>query len=786
MIKDDVSYSTYLKIFISIRMRKNAILTTSSVGASFSRAYFFVSLKKTCCTVVILLAFLSTVNAQQVIKGKVLDGDTNQPLEGVTVNSKSNNAACATDKLGNFLIRTDDDLPTLVASYIGYASKELTPAANDIIILLYKGNVNLEEVVITTGINHNHFNTISRIDHNLRPARSSQEFLRMVPGLFIAQHAGGGKAEQIFLRGFDVDHGTDFQVSVDGIPVNMVSHAHGQGYADLHFLIPELVQNIDYGKGPYYTERGNFNTSGYVNMETLQSMDKSTVQVEGGLFNNFRSLGMFNLLPKSNTKQNAYIATEYLYFDGPFESPQKFKRFNVFGKYNTQVGRNTRFSFVTSAFKSTWNASGQIPERAVENGFIKRFGSIDDTEGGTTHRYNVSAGTTTAFSNGSLLETQLFYSRYQFNLFSNFTFFLNDDVNGDQIRQAEERDIVGLNTKYVINRKVGEAALKTTIGLNFRADQTYNTELSHTKDRSITLDQLQLGDISESNSAIFIEERLQHNKWLISAGARLDHLRFKYTDKLAVAQERAQAKSIVSPKFNVQYSINDDVQLYLKGGKGFHSNDTRVVVANKGREILPAAYGSDLGIVLRPGKKMLLNAAVWYLYLRQEFVYVGDEGIVEPSGETRRVGVDLLVRYQFTSYLFADMNINLARGRFLKMVKSESYIPLAPSVTSTGGLTYKKRTGFNGSIQYRFLQNRPANEGNTVKAKGYFITDAVINYTKTRFELGLAIENLFNTKWNEAQFNTESRLRNEVSGVSELHFTPGIPFFAKLKAAIFF
>ena len=235
MIIGDVSYSKFVKTFISIRMSQNAILTTSGIWPSFRTAYFCIFLKETFCTVVILLAFLSSANAQQVIKGKVLDGDTNQPLEGVTIKSKSNNAACATDKLGNFLIKTDGDLPTLVASYIGHASKEFTPAANDNVVLLYKGNVNLEEVVITTGINHNHFNTISRIDHNLRPARSSQEFLRMVPGLFIAQHAGGGKAEQIFLRGFDVDHGTDFQVSVDGIPVNMVSHAHGQGYADLHF-----------------------------------------------------------------------------------------------------------------------------------------------------------------------------------------------------------------------------------------------------------------------------------------------------------------------------------------------------------------------------------------------------------------------------------------------------------------------------------------------------------------------------------------------------------------------
>jgi hypothetical protein len=750
------------------------------------RLYFYTKSKTIFSLAVFLSGFLSITNAQTIVKGRVLDGNTKEPLEAVTIKLKGNNTTTVTDKLGNFLIKTNDNSPTLIASYIGYTSKEFSLAANENIITLDKGNMNLEEVVITGSLNDNHFNTISKIDLNLRPARSAQEFLRIVPGLFIAQHAGGGKAEQIFLRGFDIDHGTDIQVSVDGLPVNMVSHAHGQGYADLHFLIPELVNNIDYGKGPYYADRGNLNTSGYVNMQTVKSIDKNRIQAEAGQFNNFRALGMLNLLPKSNKKQNAYLASELLYFDGPFLSPQNFKRFNIFGKYNASIGRNTEFSFFTSAFSSQWDASGQIPERAVESGMVKRFGAIDDTEGGNTHRYNVSAGTTTGFSNGNLLETQLFYSRYDFELYSNFTFFLDDDVNGDQIRQVDERDIFGLNSKYIINRYNGNSKFKTTIGLNFRADRTYNTELSHTKDRTITLEQIKLGDITESNTGIYIDEKIEHNKWLINVGARFDYLHFKYMDELTSNQKPSQDRAIVSPKVNVQYTVNPAVQLYFKAGKGFHSNDTRVVVSNDGKEILPAAYGSDLGVILHPAKKLLLNAAVWYLYLQQEFVYVGDAGITEPSGKTRRVGVDFSGRYQFTSHLFVDANVNLARGRFTESAKGENYIPLAPTVTSTGGVSYQNQMGLNGSLRYRYLKNRPANETNTVTAKGYFVTDAAINYSKTKFEVGLAIENLFNTKWNEAQFDTESRLKDEPNPVSELHFTPGVPFFAKIKATLFF
>ena len=766
--------------------RKIILHTKIYFYASFVQPYFYGVHKIFFSLSICLFNFILITNAQTIVKGKVLDGITMEPLEAVTIKSKSSNATTVTDRLGNFSIKASDNLPTLVASYIGYTSKEFLPGANENIIKLDKGNMNLEEVVITGSLNDNHFNTISKIDLNLRPTRSAQEFLRIIPGLFIAQHAGGGKAEQIFLRGFDIDHGTDIQVSVDGLPVNMVSHGHGQGYADLHFLIPELVNNIDYGKGPYYADRGNLNTSGYVNMQTVRSIDKNRIQVEAGQFNNFRALGMVNLLPKSNTKQNAYIASEFIYFDGPFESPQNFKRFNIFGKYNTSVGKNTQLTFFTSAFGSKWNASGQVPERAIETGLIKRFGAIDDTEGGNTHRYNLSVGTTTGFDNGNLLETQLFYSRYNFELYSNFTFFLEDDVNGDQIRQIDERDIIGLNTKYVMNRYKGEAKFKTTIGLTFRGDRTCNTELSHTKDRNITLEQIKLGDITESNTGIYVDEKIERNKWVINFGSRLDYLHFKYKDELSANQKPSHDKTIVSPKFNVQYTVDPAVQLYLKAGRGFHSNDTRVVVANDGKEILPAAYGSDLGIVLHPAKKLLFNAAVWYLYLRQEFVYVGDAGITEPSGRTRRIGVDFSGRYQFTSHLFADANINLARGRFTESSKGQNYIPLAPAMTSTGGVSYQNKIGLNGSLRYRYLKSRPANETNTVTAKGYFISDAAINYSKPKFEIGLAIENLFDTKWNEAQFNTESRLKGEANAVSELHFTPGVPFFAKIKAALFF
>lgn len=736
------------------------------------------------CFFLLITFFTGALRAQNSISGKVIDKATGEAAAGAVICFKDSKQIAVTDNLGEFALATNATNASISITHVGYEPVEaVVYSQQENIIRVLKGGYKLQDVVLTSNLNYNYLSTISKVDLNLRPVRSSQELLRTVPGLFIAQHAGGGKAEQIFLRGFDIDHGTDVQVTVDGLPVNMVSHGHGQGYADLHFLIPELVKAIDYGKGPYYTGQGNLNTAGYVAFQTKDELEKNQFQVEGGRFGHFRGLAMANLLSAKQEKQTAFIASEFMRFDGPFQSPQNFNRFNVFGKYINQISDNTKLVFQASAFSSKWDASGQIPERAIDLKTIDRFGSIDNTEGGATGRYNMSLQLNSLFKNGNQFESQLFYSRYYFQLYSNFTFFLRDSINGDQILQRDERDIIGFNSKYSIPFTIGNTHLKTIFGGTIRHDNTYDTELSYTTKRTF-LENVKLGDITESNAAVYIDQRIQYNKWLINIGTRLDYLHFNYFDKLSSIQDAPQNKGILSPKFNVQYTFNKKVQVFFKAGKGFHSNDTRVVVANQGRQILPPAYGADLGFNFHPNKNLVLNATAWYLYLQQEFVYVGDEGITEPSGRSRRVGFDFSARYQFTKSLFADVNINGASAKFIDQSKGQNNIPLAPSLTSTGGLTYANKTGINGSIRYRFITDRPANDQNTVVAKGYFLTDATINYTRSKYEIGIIVENLFNATWNEAQFDTESRLRNEPQPISEIHFTPGTPFFAKLKMAI--
>jgi hypothetical protein len=729
-----------------------------------------------------------------ILLGTVTDQSSNLPLRGVTVRLTGTDRTTVSNELGQFRLEG-----LIAASYkvelssVGYHSLTIDVSVGDDQIATVKAAmtnapIQLKEVVAVARQAH-YQQLISNLDIKLRPVTNSQEILRMVPGLFIGQHAGAGKAEQIFLRGFDLDHGTDISLTVDGMPVNMVSHAHGQGYADLHFVIPELVETVDFKKGTYNTDKGNLATAGWADFRTRTSLDRSFVKVEAGQFDTYRAVAGIDLLGQKgkDKNQSAYIASEYSYTNSYFDNPQNFNRFNITGKYHGHVAPNMNLTLSGSTFWSKWNHSGQIPDRAVESGQIGWFGSIDPTEGGETSRTNFNARLVSVTPKNHVFKQQLYYSNYNFELYSNFTFFLKDSINGDQIRQKERRNLFGYNGSYAIQSKVGRMDLTSTLGAQYRQDITNGTELSHTLSRTQIIERQQYGDINEINASLYADENVQiTDKFSMNAGVRFDFFRSQYRDLLlSPAETKSATQSIFSPKLNLYYTFNPRMQLYLNSGKGFHSNDARVVTAQNGRQILPAAYGSDFGLIIKPFSRLLVNAAAWYLWMRQEFVYVGDEGVVEPSGRSRRLGLDLSARYQITENLFADVDLNTAKPRSVDATFGQNYLPLAPVFTSTGGLSLKTQSGFNGSMRYRYIADRPANEDNSVVAKGYFVNDLQLNYSKSRYSVGLSIQNLFNTRWKETQFETESRLKNEAAPIEEVHFTPGTPFAARLSVTYF-
>ena len=319
-----------------------------------------------------------------------------------------------------------------------------------------------------------------------------------------------------------------------------------------------------------------------------------------------------------------------------------------------------------------------------------------------------------------------------------------------------------------------------------RYDDVNDLELSRTKDRIITTEALKFGDVNEMNFGAFWSQKIALNQnFDITPSIRFDYFDNQYNDKL-LQQKLKSNSNIFSPKLRMNYRFNENVQLYSYFGKGFHSNDTRVAVVENGKKVLPPALGADFGGVFKIGKKLILQSAVWYLWLDQEFVYVGDEAVVEEGGKTERMGIDITARYEIYQNWFADFNLSIAKPRSLNVPADENLIPLAPKLVSTGGITYRKEMGFNGSLRYRLMGDRPANEDNSVVAKGYFVWDGTVNYTTKKWELGVAVQNIFNVKWKETQFDTESRLYNESQPISEIHFTPGIPFFGKLSYTYFF
>ena len=718
----------------------------------------------------------------QVINGLVID-DNNEPVVGAyVVDSKMKNHA-HTNELGQFIIAGVGVGDTLQIHSIGYKTSYFVIEENvkNVNLTLVSESYLIDGIVIrhnTTAINQ-----LSKIDLIKNPVTSSQQILRVVPGLFVGQHAGGGKAEQIFFRGFDIDHGTDLAISVDGLPVNMVSHAHGQGYADLHFIIPEVIENIDYNKGPYSAQQGNFATAGYVDFKLKNKLKNNVFGFEIGQFNTNRLLGMMNLIKSEDS--DLYVATEYIQSDGPFDSPQNFDRLNIMSRYSTTFSDNSQLELTLSHFTSEWDASGQIPFREVNNGNISRFGAIDDTEGGNTSRSNAILHYNKRVNENTFVKNNLYYSKYDFTLFSNFTFFLNDSINGDQIKQKEDRSMYGFNSEFNHAFQIANRNSLIQIGAGFRGDQVDDVELSNTVNRKTTLLERQLGDVNEVNTFAYANLEWELGDLLVNPGVRFDHFNFNYYNKLSPAYDRkTESAQVASPKLNLLYNVNPNAQIYVKSGIGFHSNDTRVVI-EEDEGFAPQAYGADLGVILKAGKKLLINSAAWYLHSDQEFVYVGDEGIVEPSGKSERLGLDLSLRYEIMDWLYFDTDWTWVSAKSVDDVEGKNNIPLAPLLTGSGGLSFNSGN-FDASLRFRFLDDRPANEDNSIVAKGYFVSDINLNYSLGDVSLGLSVENILDTEWEETQFATESRLFNESNPVEEIHFTPGTPRFAKARIRYIF
>lgn len=610
-------------------------------------------------------------------------------------------------------------------------------------------------------------------DFELRPHGRPADVLRLIPGLLIDQHQGGGKAEQYLIRGFDADHGTDLAIFVDGVPVNLRSHAHGQGYADLHFLIPETTRAVDSLKGPYYAEYGDFATAAVVKFLTLDSVEENTLEISGGSFNTQRSLA---LLSPTRGRIKTFIAAEGYRSDGPFEHPNGYVRFNLFAKATTDLTEDLRLSVWASHYRAQWHGSGELPVRAVRSGLVSRFGAIDPNEGGATERSNVNLDLTWKVAENHRLSVNAYASHYRLNIFNDFTLFLNDPENGDMINQRDRRYVAGLDAQYEMKHRPLGMPLTSTAGVQYRID-TPRVVLVRAVQRH-QLARVQDVSIVEQSVSPFVKlDLVPVEKVRLVTGARGDIFTFDVQERVNTVEERvtgSTTKARPNVKANLILGPWAETELFANFGTGFHSNDARAVIANPGLDALPTATGYEFGFRSRLIPRTEIAATYWVLGLASELAFVGDEGTTEARGRTRREGFEVVTKVRLLDWLtFSGDFTYTSKAEF---VDTSLPIPLAPIWTARADLTARLPFGLSTSVEMRHVGDRVADDFGHHTAKGYTLFNWNARYRYKNLEAFLSIENLANTRWREAQFFFTSRLAGEpAAGVDDIHFTPGNP-----------
>ncbi len=609
-----------------------------------------------------------------------------------------------------------------------------------------------------------------------RPTLRPAEVLEFVPGVIVTQHSGDGKANQYYLRGFNLDHGTDFATFVDGMPVNMPSHAHGQGYSDLNWLIPELVDRIRYRKGPYYAEEGDFSSAGSARIDLFDALPRGITSLTLGeeryaraVVANSNALGGGNLL----------YAIEAAHNNGPWDNAEKFHRLNGVLRYSFG-GDGSRSSITAMGYSASWNATDQIPQRAVDSGLIGRFGAVDPTDGGHTKRYSFSYQTAHRFDDGEL-RVNAYAIRSKLDLFSNFTFFLEHPIDGDQFEQAEQRKVFGLAASRSWNLKLGGFDTTTMIGLQLRHDRLDPVGLYGTVARQ-RVATTQESTVRETSVAIYVENQVEWTRWFRSVvGLRGD--RFYFDVKSSISENTGRANAgLGSPKLSLVFGPWAKTEYFVNAGTGYHSNDARGTVETvTPRERDPASpvtplvrsKGGELGVRTEIVPGLQSSLALWQLRLGSELVFSGDAGDTQASGASKRSGIEWSNHYVTTTWLLLDADLSMSRARFT----NGDYVPGSVDKVASFGVTVIDYGPWSGQFQLRYFGPRPLIEDDSIRSKATTLAYARIGYKiSPSVKVALDVFNLFDRKASDIDYFYASRLNGEpAGGFDDIHFHPVEP-----------
>jgi len=629
----------------------------------------------------------------------------------------------------------------------------------------------------------------------VRPVNRATEVLETVPGMIISQHSGEGKANQYYLRGFNLDHGFDFAQTIAGIPVNMPTHAHAQGYADSNFLIPELVSGVQFRKGPYYAENGDFSSAGSANINYFNSLDRPIVTLTGGSFGYRRFLGAAS--PRVGAG-NLLGAFEWERDNGPWVSPNNKDKFNGVVRYSQGDSRNG-LSLTFLGFRNHWHSTDQIPQRAIDSGLISRFGFIEESDGGETYRYSGVFDWQRSGANDSTRLTG-FAQRYGVQLFHNFTYFLGDPVNGDQFEQFENRWTSGAKLTHRRLDRIGGKSTENAFGVDVRNDSVGGPlGLYHTV-ATERLETLRADDADQTSVGMFASSEIEWSRTVRTTfGLRGDVYRWNVESNNPLNSGN-DASAIVSPKVSAAFGPWGGTEFYANWGLGFHSNSALGIVLQvdpltgepaTASPPFARAHGGEFGVRSVAVRGLQTTATVWYLGFDSELIYVGDSGSTEEGPATRRMGVEITNYIYPNRWTSIDLDLSFSRARFLDVPAGEDFVPGALNRVIATGLSVNPPAGVArgpfGSLRLRHFGPRPLLEDNSVKSRATSIVNGEIGYQLSP-HVRLAAEgfNLLDAEVSDIDYFFESRLRDEPEPVEDLHFHAAIPRSARVALRVSF
>ena len=624
-----------------------------------------------------------------------------------------------------------------------------------------------------------------------RPIMRPGEVLEAVPGFITSQHSGEGKANQYYLRGFNLDHGSDFATTLAGVPMNESSGAHAHGYSDVNLLIPELVSGVQYTKGPYFAEHGDFSAAGSANISYVNVLDRPLLSVSSGGQGWGR---VFGAISPEVGAGNVLLALETSTNDGPWELPDDMRKVNAVVRYS-QGDLTNGFSITGMGYKADWNATDQIPLRAVEAGSLSRFGNIDSTDAGRTSRYSVAFDGLQSSGAGSTRLTA-YALQGGLNLFQNFTYFLEHPVDGDQIEQEGRRWVSGAR---LVHRRLGSAfdrPLESAVGASFRHDAVGTVGLYHTVARRRT-NTIRNDAVDQSTVGLFGQSEIEWTRvFRTTLGVRGDFYRYN-VDAVRALNTGSGTSALVSPKLTAVLGPWQGTELYLNYGQGFHSNDPRaattVVDPITGEQVasedpLVPARGAEIGLrtVALPGLQS--TVALWYLAFDSELIFVGDAGIAEASRPSRRLGVEWTNYVRLASWLTGELDVSLSRARFSDFDPAGDFIPGALDRVVAGAITVTPARRVFGSLRLRHFGPRPLIEDNSVQSAATTILNGEIGMRiNERFNVVLEAFNLLDSDVSDIDYFYTSRLPGEpAAGVDDIHFHPSIPRTARVMLNVDF